>query len=322
MQEYSKLFLVSVTMTILIMSVNIGFSDELIGKVMKTIGKQVEIKLERDLIPQIGDEVIIGFNMPSVGFIPLQGKWNVSAVNSDTITADPDGDTRRPQKDQIAKIISPNPLSRKSMEIASRDATDNIENMNDTGVEVESGALLVDTVPLESKIRILNIKPRYYRGIDLVPGKYHLEVSAPDHKIKNLWINILPGEKKHISLFLEKSVTINANRDKTEERGKKYSKYLIMLRSDNYGIKAKAAKIIYKRKLFESEILEVVDDELMKGFQKIIRDRYHVDCMAWLCKVLGVSNQTQYIESLEKVVRTANNKKIRKYAAWSLRRIR
>ncbi|MCP3901530.1 MAG: hypothetical protein GY707_17625, partial [Desulfobacteraceae bacterium] len=57
MKEYSKLFLVSVTMAILIMSVNIGHSDELIGKVVKTNGKQVEIELEGELIPQIGDKV-------------------------------------------------------------------------------------------------------------------------------------------------------------------------------------------------------------------------------------------------------------------------
>ncbi len=115
MKEYSKLFLVLVAMVIFIMSVNIGHSDELIGKVVKTIGKQVEIELEGELIPQIGDKVIIGFNMPSVGFVSLQGKWSVSAINSGTVTADPDGDTRQPQKDQIIKITSPNPISRKSM---------------------------------------------------------------------------------------------------------------------------------------------------------------------------------------------------------------
>ena len=115
MKIYNKLFFVSVTMVIFIMSVNIGHSDELTGKVVKTIGKQVEIKLEGELIPRIGDKVIIGFNMPSIGFVSLQGKWSVTAINSDTVSADPNGDTRQPQKDQIIKITSPNPISRKSM---------------------------------------------------------------------------------------------------------------------------------------------------------------------------------------------------------------
>lgn len=116
MKIYSRLFFVSVAMAILTMSANIGHGAELLGKVVKTTGKQVEIKLEGELIPHIGDAVIIGFDMPSVGFVALQGKWKVSAIDSDTITADPDGDTRQPQKDQIAKITSPNPVARKPTE--------------------------------------------------------------------------------------------------------------------------------------------------------------------------------------------------------------
>ena len=128
MKIYNRLVFVSVTMVIFIISVNIGHSDELIGKVVKTIGKQVEIELEGELIPQIGDEVIIGFNMQPIGFVSLQGKWSVSAINSNTITADPDGDTRQPQKDQIIKITSPNPLSRKSMEQETENIFEKAEN--------------------------------------------------------------------------------------------------------------------------------------------------------------------------------------------------
>ena len=116
MKLYNKSFFVSVIIAIIVISVNVGHGDELFGRVTKAIEKQVEIKLEGELLPQIGDEVVIGFNMPSIGFVPLQGRWNVSAINLDTIIADPDGDTRQPQKDQLVKIASPNPLSRKSME--------------------------------------------------------------------------------------------------------------------------------------------------------------------------------------------------------------
>jgi len=115
MKIYSRLFLALIVMVIT-MSATISNGDELLGKVVKTNDKQVEIELEGELIPQVGDEVVIGFNMSSVGFVPLQGKWRISAINPATLTADPDGDTRQPQKDQIVKITSPNPLSRKSME--------------------------------------------------------------------------------------------------------------------------------------------------------------------------------------------------------------
>jgi len=70
--------------------------------------------------------------------------------------------------------------------------------------KVNNGSLFIDAVPADSVIRILNIKPKYYRGIDLAPGKYQIEVAAPERQPKLQWINILPGEKKNVSIVLVK----------------------------------------------------------------------------------------------------------------------
>jgi len=47
----------------------------------------------------------------------------------------------------------------------------------------------VQTVPKNTSVRIMNIKPVYRQGMLLVPGKYHLKVSAPGHLARDLWVN-------------------------------------------------------------------------------------------------------------------------------------
>lgn len=223
----------------------------------------------------------------------------------------------------------------KSTAVNMRDKRSSVDDKM-AGVLLESknmnGALFVDAVPHGSKIRILNITPRYYRGIVLNPGNYHVEVTAPDHEMKKLWVSILPGEKKYVSVLLEKAMAKISTQDKTdrEKRAqssikthqKEYFKYLSMLRSDNSKTKLKSAKIVYKRKLFQSEILQVVNDELLKGFQTNTRDRYHVDCMAWFCRILGASRQVQYKYTLETVASRSKIKKIKGHAIESARRFK
>lgn len=51
-------------------------------------------------------------------------------------------------------------------------------------------ALKVDTQPLSAKVQILNIKPRYYPGIQLIPGRYHVRVKATGYDTKEEWLEI------------------------------------------------------------------------------------------------------------------------------------
>ncbi len=91
------------------------FAAELNGTVVKTTGKTVDIQLEGDLIPQKGDAVTISFDVPGVGPIPLKGTWHVSKIGKRIITAEPDGDTAQPKKDQNATIQCENPQSLDSL---------------------------------------------------------------------------------------------------------------------------------------------------------------------------------------------------------------
>ena len=58
------------------------------------------------------------------------------------------------------------------------------------------GRLFVDTEPDDARVRILNIGPRFYQGMELEPGRYHVEVSADGYEKKSLWVTLNAGEDK------------------------------------------------------------------------------------------------------------------------------
>jgi len=51
-------------------------------------------------------------------------------------------------------------------------------------------ALTVRTTPANSKVRILNIKEKYYSGMQLPAGSYHLELSAKGYSSKAQWVRL------------------------------------------------------------------------------------------------------------------------------------
>lgn len=50
--------------------------------------------------------------------------------------------------------------------------------------------LTIEAIPNHARVRILNIKPRYQAGIELEPGPYHIEVSAPGHVSERFWLTL------------------------------------------------------------------------------------------------------------------------------------
>ena len=67
-------------------------------------------------------------------------------------------------------------------------------------------SLYVDTHPNNAKVRILNIGQKFYQGIELKSGRYHVEVSADGYKTKKLWAILGSGEDKSIDVRLKKRV--------------------------------------------------------------------------------------------------------------------
>jgi hypothetical protein len=66
------------------------------------------------------------------------------------------------------------------------------------------GRLYVETQPDNAKVKILNIEPRFYQGMELKEGRYHVEVSADGYLSKKSWVTLKVGEDKSINVQLTK----------------------------------------------------------------------------------------------------------------------
>lgn len=67
----------------------------------------------------------------------------------------------------------------------------------------ESISLTVLTNPSNSKVRIMNIKPKYYPGMELTKGKYDVFVTKLGFKPKRMWVNITKATVIHATLTEE-----------------------------------------------------------------------------------------------------------------------
>ncbi len=56
---------------------------------------------------------------------------------------------------------------------------------------VQTFALKVLSKPTNARVRILNIPERYQPGIQLLPGRYHIEVSQPGYETQRHWVDII-----------------------------------------------------------------------------------------------------------------------------------
>jgi len=72
--------------------------------------------------------------------------------------------------------------------------------------------LFVKTTPADARVKILNIKPRFQDGIELAPGKYHLEVSASNYMPQRKWIDLAGGEDKTATFHLQKIKSVFVNK--------------------------------------------------------------------------------------------------------------
>ena len=69
---------------------------------------------------------------------------------------------------------------------------------------VEKVSLSIKTSPDNARIRILNIGPKYQQGIQLKPGRYHIEVSQSGYKRHTEWIELKNEDTIHSVVLKEK----------------------------------------------------------------------------------------------------------------------
>ncbi len=84
----------------------------------------------------------------------------------------------------------------------------------------------------------------------------------------------------------------------------------------------RAAKILYRRHRLDPKVQQAASDALLAGCTTRLNDPRHVDAMAWLCNILGVSGNIAYATTLDTVLKTTTSRKIKGFAQKNRGRIR
>ncbi len=84
--------------------------------------------------------------------------------------------------------------------------TNKAPNYRQPDLKPQTGYLYIDTDPENTKIRILNIRSKFYQGIFLLPGKYHIEVSAKGYITRKKWIIMPVGGSQREFFRLKKDL--------------------------------------------------------------------------------------------------------------------
>jgi formylglycine-generating enzyme required for sulfatase activity len=71
--------------------------------------------------------------------------------------------------------------------------------------------LTVKTDPEDATVSFLNIKQHFSQGMELKPGKYHVEVAARGYQPDRSWITIAAGEDKTVDIQLKKIGNVTTN---------------------------------------------------------------------------------------------------------------
>jgi hypothetical protein len=99
-----------------------ALAADLHGKVVAVTGKDVRITLEGELLPQPGDPVTIGFQIPD-GPMVVVGTWRVTSVDGTAVLAAVVDATGAPAVGQLVTIVSTNPVARPSPQTAQSTAS-------------------------------------------------------------------------------------------------------------------------------------------------------------------------------------------------------
>lgn len=184
-----------------------------------------------------------------------------------------------------------------------------------TSLSQEHARLFVLPMPRNSRVRILNIKPKYHDGIELPGGDYHLEISATGHQTTKKWISIKQGEIKHLSFELtphaKQAVDITGSGDSELDI------LLAMIESSDTEEMKTAAKILASNYYNNNFALDRAEQVLLANYESSSNSWTSNDALSYLCKMLGASKQHRFLETLMLVGHHGNSFILMWHAQWS-----
>jgi hypothetical protein len=200
----------------------------------------------------------------------------------------------------------------------------------------ETGRLYVSPDPSEARIRVLNIQPPFEQGMRLAPGHYQLEVSADGYQTQTQWINLEAGADKNVPIHLAKieagaqpvartAPEYQQSAKAPQEKGSLRSilptartdRFIKMLRSGRDEQIRLAAREAMRRHPRDPHLLAAANEALLEGYLQKTDNGMHIDAMAWLCKYLGNSGDTDYLSTLKTVSTGKVHRKLKSYAQRS-----
>ena len=163
----------------------------------------------------------------------------------------------------------------------------------------KTGTLIVHSDAPDTKIRIMNIKPQFYQGIKLSPGRYKLEASSPGCNTETIWINLSRGEKKEYVFLLDWGQ--KGYFDGGEEyAGNQYSLFLDRVNRDISAIKTPGGKTIrdfdVSDKLLANKkelVALIVESASMDELKEVEKDEYGGNKRQYWFDLLPLMNSKQ-----------------------------
>ena len=177
-----------------------------------------------------------------------------------------------------------------------------------------NGKIFVETNPKDARIRILNIKPKFYQGIELKPGKYHIEVSADGYEIIKKWVEIGHAEKKIVSFTLNpinKSAPKKEGLSNSEINDLLYG-YLQLKKNaidelKNRDLVLNSCEFKYTNKLFMEENIKFYKRNIVKAGAQASRCRDYILGIDYFLEMLRHYNEA-FFHNIEKMAKVKNKK--------------
>jgi hypothetical protein len=90
--------------------------------------------------------------------------------------------------------------------------------------------------------------------------------------------------------------------------------YMKMINSDDAPVQRMGARAVFHERQYDSDLLEMIAEELRANYKRKGLDSETQDTMAWFCKALGQNARVGYNELLVEVMDNTPYRKIRKWA--------
>lgn len=113
-------------------------------------------------------------------------------------------------------------------------------------------------------------------------------------------------------------ITSNVQADTTPAQTAKINDFIKMLQSSSSKTRINAAKYITRSGITDRKLYDIINEKLLAGYSVKNQNPNHVDEMSWMCKALAASGSITYAPTLQKIIDSADNEKLKRYAAQSL----